>query len=256
MRPDGLGPTVVAAVFGAVIGSFLNVCIHRLPRGESIVHPPSRCPQCGRRLRWYENIPVFSWLALRGRCAGCGTRIPVMYPLVELATAALFMVAWRMVGPSPLLPIRLLFACAMIVLAVTDLRDRLLPNAITYPGIVVGIAASLVFPPGVASALIGAGGGALLLWAVGEGVGRLLGKDALGFGDVKMIAMIGAFLGWQLALVSLFLASVIGSVVGLAVVAVKGRDYLIPLGTFLAVGGLTSAFVGPDVLSWYLGFYR
>jgi leader peptidase (prepilin peptidase)/N-methyltransferase len=245
--------TAVAGLFGAVIGSFLNVCIHRLPRGESIVHPPSRCPACGRRLAWHENVPVASWLALRGRCRGCAAPIPVMYPLVELATATVFAAAWHVFGPTPLLAVRLVFACGLIVLAVTDLRERLLPNAVTYPGIAVGLAASLALPPGLVSALVGAAGFAFVLWAIGEVVGRLMGREALGFGDVKMAAMIGAFLGWPLAVLTFALVGLVGTALAILIVIVaRNRHYEIPLGTMLAAAALVAAFRGAEMIDWYL----
>jgi leader peptidase (prepilin peptidase) / N-methyltransferase len=257
MSGEDLAVVALVAVVGAVVGSFLNVCIHRLPRHESVVFPPSRCPGCARRIRWYENVPVVSWLALRARCAGCGTRIPVMYPLVELATAVAFVAAWLVFGPTPLLVPRLLFASAMIVLAVTDLRDRLLPNAITYPGIVAGLLFSAFLPPGLASALVGAVAGAGVPFLIGEAYYRLRGIEGLGMGDVKMLAMIGAFLGWEMALLTLFAASLLGVAIGVPLTIVKrDRYYLIPLGTFLALGGLASAFVGPQVADWYVGLYR
>lgn len=253
MTGESAVATTLAAVFGAAVGSFLNVCILRLPQHESVVSPPSRCPKCGRGLRWYENIPIVSWLALRAKCAGCGLPISPMYPIVELTTAVLFAAGYQIYGLTPLLGVRLLFVSAMLVLAVTDLRDRLLPNAITYPGIIVGLLCSLVLPPGIVSALIGAAGGAIGLFVLGETMTRLLGKEALGMGDVKMIAMIGAFLGWDLTLLTLVIASFAGSAIGLALVAVtRDRDYQIPLGTFLAMGAMIAAAVGRPLVDWYL----
>lgn len=253
MTAETLVPTIMAAVLGATVGSFLNVCILRLPQHQSIVSPPSRCPRCGRRLRWFENIPVVSWLALRAKCARCGLPISVMYPVVELTTALAFAAGYLIYGPTPLLAVRLLFVSAMIVLAITDLRDRLLPNAITYPGIIVGLLCSLVLPPGFVSALIGALAGGIGLFALGEIMSRLLGKEALGMGDVKMIAMIGAFLGWDLMLLTLVIASFAGSVIGIALVLVtRNRDYQIPLGTFLAIGAVIAASIGRPLVDWYL----
>ncbi|HEY8536055.1 MAG TPA: prepilin peptidase [Vicinamibacterales bacterium] len=244
---------VLAGVFGLAVGSFLNVCIVRLPRHESL-GGRSRCPKCGRTIRAWENVPILSWLALRGRCAGCGEPISVLYPLVEATTALVFAGAAWLYGPSLLLVARLVFASAMIVLFATDLRDRILPNAITLPGIAVGLVFSLFLPPGFISAFIGAIVCSLLLWGMGELVSRALGKEALGFGDVKMIAMMGAFLGWQLTLVALFLASFAGSVIGIGLVALTGnRDYQIPLGSFLAIGGLAAAVAGTPLLDWYVG---
>ena len=183
-----------------------------------------------------------------------GTRIGIQYPIVELVTALVFATAAWLFGPTLLLVSRLLFAAAMIVLFTIDLQHRILPNVITLPGIVVGLAFSVVLPPGIRDALIGAVACSLLLWGMGELVGRVLGKDALGFGDVKMIAMMGAFLGWQLTLVALFMASFAGSVIGIGLVAItRNRDYEIPLGSFLAIGGLLAAAVGDRVLGWYVG---
>jgi leader peptidase (prepilin peptidase)/N-methyltransferase len=197
-----------------------------------------------------------SWLALRARCAGCGERISVMYPLVELATAAVFVAAWQVFGPTPLLAVRLLFACAMIVLAVTDLRERLLPNAITYPGIMVGLVCSLLLPPGLVSALLGAALFSGVLFLVGEAVSWWLGREALGFGDVKMAAMIGAFLGWPLAALTFALVGVVGTAIALVVVLItRDRYYEIPLGTMLAAAAVIAALVGPQFLDWYLYSY-
>jgi leader peptidase (prepilin peptidase)/N-methyltransferase len=249
--------TALFAVLGAAVGSFLNVCIHRLPQHHSIVRPASRCPACGRAIRWFENIPVVSWLALRARCAGCGSRIPVMYPAVELATAAIFAAGYLVFGLTPLLVVRLAFASALVVLAVTDLRERILPNAITYPGIVAGLICSFFLPPGPKDSLLGVLIGAGLPFLVGEAFYRLRGIEGLGMGDVKMLGMIGAFLGWQLALFTLFAASILGVLVGVPMTLIRrDRYYQIPLGTFLALGALVAAFVGDEIVGWYVGFYR
>jgi len=252
----------VIAVFmlamGLAVGSFLNVCIYRLPRQESLMYPASHCPSCGRSLEWFENIPLVSWLVLRGRCRTCRTPIGVQYPLVEAITAAVFVSAYFIYGWTPLLAARLLFACAMIVLFVIDLQHRILPNAITLPGIVIGFILSVFLPPGWLSSLIGliAGGG--VLFAIGEGYYRLRGYEGLGMGDVKMLAMIGAFLGWPLMLVTLVLASFAGSVVGVGLLVSRRGDMkaALPFGTFLAVGALVAAVAGDAFLAWYLTFYQ
>lgn len=245
-------------VMGLIVGSFLNVCIYRLPRRQSITWPGSRCTACARPLSWYENIPVFSWLALRGRCRTCGEPVSVMYPLVEVVTGALFVAGYVIYGGTALLAVRLAFACAMVVLFAIDLRHHILPNVITVPGIVVGFVLSLMLPPGWQSSLIGlvAGGGVLFL--IAEGYYRLRGIEGLGMGDVKMLSMIGAFLGWPLMLVTLVLASFAGSLVGVGMIA-SGRGGMkaaLPFGTFLAVGALTAAVVGDAIIDWYIGFYR
>ena len=249
---------VFLGVFGLIVGSFLNVCIYRLPRRQSVGWPASHCTSCDRALSWYENIPVVSWLVLRGRCRTCGERISAMYPVVEIVTGALFVAGYLIYGWTPLLAARLAFACAMVVLFAIDLRHHLLPNIITLPGIVIGFILSFFLPPGWQASLIGliAGGG--VLFAIAEAYYRLRGIEGLGMGDVKMLAMIGAFLGWKLMLVTLVLASFVGSVIGVGVI-VTGRGGMkaaLPFGTFLAIGALTAAVVGDPLVEWYTGFYR
>jgi leader peptidase (prepilin peptidase)/N-methyltransferase len=249
---------IVLALIGACIGSFLNVCIYRLPRQESLVWPASRCTSCGRPLRWYENVPVLGWLALRGRCRTCGERISPIYPIVELLTALVFVFGYLIYGWTPLLAVRLLFACAMIVLFVIDLQHQILPNVITVPGVIVGFVLSLLMPPGWLSSLIGIAAGAGVLWAIMELYARARGFEGLGMGDVKMLAMIGAFLGWQLMLLTLVLASFSGSLVGIGMIATRrgGMQTALPFGTFLAAGALVAAVAGERLVAWYLGFYE
>lgn len=249
---------VVLGLLGLAVGSFLNVCIYRLPRGESLNVPASHCTACSRPLAWYENIPLVSWLILRGRCRTCREPISAVYPAVEAITAAVFVAGYAIYGLTPLLAVRLLFACAMIVLFAIDFRHYILPNVITLPGIVVGFLLSFVLPPGWAASLIGllAGGGVLL--AIAEAYYRLRGVEGLGMGDVKMLAMIGAFLGWQLMLVTLVLASFAGSLVGVGLMIARrgGAKHALPFGTFLAVGALVAAVAGEQLFDWYLAFYR
>lgn len=245
------------ALLGLVVGSFLNVCIHRLPRRESILWPASRCPACQRPLAWYENVPVVSWLLLRGRCRTCCAPISGTYPLVELTTAAVFAGAVAVYGLTWLLAVRLLFASALVVLFVIDLRHRILPNAITLPGIASGFLAAWFLPPGWLSSLIGAVAGGGILLAIAELYYRVRGQEGLGMGDVKMLAMIGAFLGWPLMVLTLVLASFAGSLVGLTLIA-SGRGSMqaaLPFGTFLALGALVAAIAGEPILAWYLSFY-
>ena len=243
-----------AALFGAIIGSFLNVCIHRLPRDTSIVWPASACPTCGRALSWFENIPIVSYAFLLGRCRTCRAPISMRYPIVEALTAAMFALAWWYYGPGPLLVSRLVFGCALIVLFAIDLEHHLLPNVITLTGIIIGFLLSFTTDqPGWRSSLIGivAGGGVLFL--IAEGYYRVRHEEGLGMGDVKMLAMMGAFLGWPLAILSLMIASVAGTIVGIALI-VTGRGtmkYALPFGTFLAIGAAVSAAAGQAILRWY-----
>ena len=252
------GAAALLFVLGLLVGSFLNVCIYRLPRRESLNWPGSHCTSCDRPLSWYENIPLVSWLVLRGRCRTCHTPISPVYPIIEALTGLVFLTAFELYALTPLLAVRLLFACAMIVLFVIDLQHRILPNVITVPGVVVGFAVSLWLPPGWLSSSLGLllGGGVLFL--IGEVYYRTRGVEGMGMGDVKMLAMIGAFLGWPLMLLTLILATFSGAIVGLAMI-VSGRGgakAALPFGTFLAVGALVSAVVGQPIVDWYLGFYR
>lgn len=250
-------PLVFAALFGLVVGSFLNVCIYRLPLDQSIVWPASRCTTCGRALSWFENVPMVSYLALRGRCRTCGEHISLMYPVVELVTGAMFAVWYWYFGLTPLFAVRLVFGCAMIVLFVIDLQHQILPNEITLPGIVVGLVSSVFLEPGWRDAVIGAATGGGSLWLLAWSYERLRGREGLGFGDVKMLAMIGAFLGWKLMLLTLVFASFTGSAVALALMLAGRADWQskLPLGTFLALGALPVSVVGGEIVRWYLGFY-
>jgi leader peptidase (prepilin peptidase)/N-methyltransferase len=254
-----LDPTHLAllAVVGLAVGSFLNVCIHRLPRGQSLNSPPSRCPHCDYQLRWFDNIPLVSYALLAGRCRKCRTRISIRYPIVELLTMGLFVLHGVVFGWTALLVPRLVFACAMVVLFAIDLEHHLLPNAITLPGVAVGLIASTVLPPGIIDALIGVLIGGGVLWLIGEAYYRYSGHEGMGGGDVKMLAMIGAFLGWKLVLVTLVLSSVVGSVIGLIVIAIRkgGMKYALPYGTFLALGALVASLAGEAIVDWYVGLY-
>jgi leader peptidase (prepilin peptidase)/N-methyltransferase len=248
---------VAAGLFGAIVGSFLNVCIYRLPLGRSVVWPGSACAGCARELSWYENIPVVSYAALGGRCRSCRMAISPRYPIVEALTGAMFAGALWYYGPTALLVSRLLFGCGLIVLFAIDLEHHLLPNVITLPGIVVGFAFSLITEPGWRDSLIGIVVGGGVLWAIAEGYYRIRHEEGLGMGDVKMLAMVGAFIGWQLTLVTLMMASFAGSIVGLLLIASRrgSMKYALPFGTFLAMGAVLAATIGPAVVNWYIGFW-
>ena len=247
----------LAGLLGLAAGSFLNVCIYRLPRHQSIAYPPSRCPRCGRSLSWFDNIPVVSWLALAGRCRQCGGRIAVQYPLVEVATGALFVAIVVLTPAGPLVASRLLLGCALIVLFMIDLEHQILPNVITLPGLVVGLLLSLVAPPGLVDALIGAVLGAGVLYAIAAGYYMVRKEEGMGMGDVKMLAMIGAFLGWQAVLLTLILSSFSGAVIGVGLLALSGRGmrHALPFGTFLAIGALVAMLSGDAIFAWYLSLF-
>jgi leader peptidase (prepilin peptidase)/N-methyltransferase len=247
----------LAAVLGACVGSFLNVCIYRLPRGQSLATPPSRCPRCQRPLRWYHNLPILSWSALRGRCAYCRAPISIQYPVIELATALLWVLIVWMTPVGWLLASRLVLATALIVLFMIDLEHQLLPNAITLPGILVGLAFSFVAPPGPVDSLLGIILGGGVLYGIAAAYYLLRKEEGMGMGDVKMLAMVGAFLGWQAVLLTLVLSSFAGAVMGMAMMALQKGNlrYALPFGTFLAVGALIAMLFGERLLAWYLGMY-
>lgn len=241
----------VAALFGLTVGSFMNVVICRLPEGLSVVHPPSRCPKCEHRIRWYENIPILSWLALRGKCGGCKAPISVEYPIVEAANGLLWAaIAWRF-GMSPELPVYLLLASSLLTMSVIDLHHQILPDRITLPGIVVGLVASAtLLPSGFLPSLVGVLVGGGLFFAI-----AVLSKGGMGGGDIKLIAMIGAFLGWQAVLLTTFLAAVVGGLVGAAMLAFfdKDRKHAVPFGPFLSMAAVVCMFWGSHIIDWYLG---
>jgi leader peptidase (prepilin peptidase)/N-methyltransferase len=249
---------LLAGVVGLSIGSFLNVCIYRLPRGQSLIRPASRCPSCGRPLRWFDNVPVVSWIALGGRCGQCHARIPVQYPIVELVTAALFVLVVWLTPPGPLLASRLVLTTALVVLFAIDLEHHILPNVITLPGIVVGFLFSLIAPPGWSSSLIGIVVGAGVLYWIATLYYMVRREEGLGMGDVKMLGMIGAFLGWRAVLLTLVLSSFAGALIGMGLM-VTGRGtmkYALPFGTFLALGALVSMLAGDTIIGWYLGQFE
>ena len=308
---------MAAFALGLVLGSFANVCVHRLPRGQSVVSPPSRCPSCASLIAPYDNVPVLGWLLLRGRCRSCRSPISVRYPAVELLNGLLYLGVALLYGPSTRALLLMLVGTGLVVLALIDFDHQLLPDAITLPGLLLGLLAGvaqtgpraperwLAGLGGLAAmALVGmltgfdrrrpdAGQGpgpdgrllamllAFFVWqlvvtgasseaAVASALGYLLmatlafvaaryyGHEALGEGDWKMVAMLGALFGWRGMLLSVFLGALVGALVGLLLVALGrgSRRMKIPLGTFLALGGLVVMFAGDPILTWYKGFYR
>jgi len=249
---------LAVTLVGLSIGSFLNVCAYRIPLGQSIVYPGSRCTTCGRMLSWYDNVPVLSWVALRGRCRTCKAPVSWMYPSVEIITSLVFILTYLTYGITLLGFVRVVFACALIVLFITDLQHKILPNVITLPGIVLGVVCSFFLPPGWLNSLIGVLVGGGVLWGIGEAYYRLRGEEGLGMGDVKLLAMIGAFLGWKLVLLTLVFASLTGSLAGGLLIASGkgGMKYALPFGTFLAVGALVAATWGEPITDWYFAFYQ
>ncbi len=254
--------SIFVALAGLALGSFLNVCIHRLPRGESIVHPRSRCPACQAPIAWYHNLPLISWVVLRGKCASCSAPISWRYPLVELLTGSVVLALWLYYGVSAAFAIASYFALSMIVLFFTDLDLQLLPDAVTLSGLAAGLALAWINPfltgEGWERVWLSCGGAALgsgLLWGFGALYSKLRGVEAMGLGDVKMMAMVGAFTGPFGVLLTIFAASLVGAVVGLSLIPLRGRSLqdTLPFGCFLAPAALVALLLGRQVASAYLG---
>jgi leader peptidase (prepilin peptidase) / N-methyltransferase len=290
-------------LFGMVVGSFLNVCITRIPEDVSIVSPGSRCPRCGTPIKPYDNVPVFAWLWLRGKCRSCGLPISPMYPLVELATGLLFVAAFLEFGITQATVKWLFFTCLIVILTVTDLRVRLLPDVVNWPGFAAGLMFSAFVPPdhgfagtltarllqvrlpgfaaGILDGILGAAFGSFLLWGLAAGYKLVRGHEGMGMGDVKMMAMIGAFLGLRGTFLTLLVGSLLGSVIGIVLIVALylggwrsglakrasrrglgteqqlrwaiARQYQLPLGTFLGIGALAIVYGGPVIADYWPG---
>ena len=276
---------IVAGFLGAIIGSFLNVVVHRVPIEESIVFPNSRCPSCGASIAFYDNIPILSYIVLGAKCRHCKAHISIRYPAIELLTAALFVVvAWHD-GLSAALPFDLIFASALLALVFIDAEHMILPNVITYPGIVFALVARVIIPylgatphfddlPSISqgalagmpiwvTSLVGALIGALLgggsLWLMGWTWEKLRGIEAMGLGDVKMMFMVGAYLGWRLTILTIFVGVLTGSIIGIALMLrqrERNMQMLLPFGVFLGLGAIAALLFGAPIVEWYAGQFR
>lgn len=259
MSPEWLIGVWLVAV-GLILGSYLNVVIHRMPRGQDTVLAPSACPACGARIRWYDNVPVLGWLLLRGRCRSCGAAISPRYVVVEILGASAVLAAWRFFGSTPRAAVAAVFLLTLIALAGIDREHFILPDRITYPLLILGLALAVLRPGwGFVASWRDAAGGALVgaaipltmigLWLV------LRGEEGMGLGDVKMLAGVGAVLGIERVLVTVFFASLVGSVVGIVGMALgrlHGKSHL-PFGVFLAAGAAAALLIGRPLVEWYTG---
>ena len=270
--------------FGTAIGSFLNVVIHRVPNEESIIFPNSACPNCKNLIKPYDNIPILSWLILRGRCRNCRNPISPRYPAVELLTALLFALVFWQIGLNVFLPVALIFVTTVIALIFIDAENMILPNVITYPLLIFALLVRLIFPLfldasyfsdlrvfplnemtgypmwliSVVGAILGATVGGGSLWLVGEIWKRLRGVDAMGLGDVKMMFAVGALLGWRLTLLTIFLGALTGAIVGIFMISrQKEKDFQaqIPFGIFLGTGAIVALLFGEQMIKWYLNTF-
>lgn len=277
-------PAFVGYIFffalGSIIGSFLNVVIHRIPHEESIIFPNSACPKCSKNINFYDNIPILSWLLLGGKCRNCKNPISPRYPAVELMTGLFFLLVFWQIGFNPFLPVALVLVSAIIALIFIDAEHMILPNVITYPLLVFAILVRLIFPIFIGAqyftdiksfpltyfhesplwlvSLVGAVLGALVgggsLWLVGEIWKRLRGVEAMGLGDVKMMFAVGALLGWKLAFLSIFMGAFSGAVIGIILISRqkdKTLQTLIPFGIFLGIGSIIALLFGDSIINWY-----
>ncbi|HYT70251.1 MAG TPA: prepilin peptidase [Gemmatimonadales bacterium] len=244
-----------AAVLGLCVGSFLNVCIVRLPNDMSLLRPPSTCPRCKYPIAWYDNIPVVSWLLLKGRCRHCGEPISVQYPIIEAAVGVIWVAALLFYGVTVHALAAALFATLLLGIAVTDGRHYLIPDEYTWGGLVLGLGLSLVGGVnGFLHAVLGAGVGFVLLFAVARAGQWAFKEEAMGGGDIKMMAMVGSFLGWKGVLLTVFLGALLGSLIFVPLSLRKKR--LVPFGVFLALGAGVTFVFGDAIIVWYLHFLR
>jgi leader peptidase (prepilin peptidase)/N-methyltransferase len=239
-----------AAVVGSAVGSFLNVCIYRLPRGESLIRPPSSCPACGRRIAWHDNVPILGWLLLAGRCRRCGAPISPQYPLIEALVAALWGLAVWHYGPTWHALTGAVFGTILLGIAITDARHYIIPDEFTWGGLALGLLLSLSERwGGLGRAALGAAVGFVLLYGVAWAGEKAFRKEAMGGGDIKMMAMVGAFVGWKGVLLTVFGGALFGTVVFVPI-SLRTKK-LVPFGVFLAAGAALTFVAGDAILAWY-----
>jgi len=248
---------ILIFVLGLIVGSFSNVCIYRIPRNESVIYPASHCPKCRTKIKPVDNIPLLSYILLKGRCRNCGSKISIQYPVVEFLTGLIYLIIYLIYGLSIQSLVYIILSSALIIIAFIDLQEQMIPDIISLPGIVVGLILSFIVPYiSLINSALGAlvGGGIILIIAwVGSIVFK---KEAMGGGDVKLAAMIGAFLGWRYIVISLFLGFFLGALAGIVLIMtkIKKREDAIPFGPFIALGSIITLLCGEKILSWYLGF--
>jgi leader peptidase (prepilin peptidase)/N-methyltransferase len=246
---------ILIFVLGLIIGSFSNVCIYRIPKNESVIYPASHCPKCRSKIKPIDNIPLLSYLLLKGRCRNCGSKISIQYPVVEFLTGLIYLIIYLIYGLSIQSLVYIILSSALIIIAFIDLQEQIIPDVISLPGIVVGLILSFIVPyisfiNSVLGALVGGGIILIIAW-VGS---KIFKKEAMGGGDVKLTAMIGAFLGWRYTLISLFWGFFLGALIGIILIMtkIKKREDAIPFGPFIALGSIITLLWGEKILLWYL----
>jgi len=248
---------ILIFILGLIIGSFSNVCIYRIPRNESIIYPASHCPKCRSNILPQDNIPLLSYILLKGRCRHCKSKISIQYPIVELVTGVIYLIIYLIYGLSIQTLIYIMLSPALVIIAFIDLNEQIVPDVISLPGIVIGFILSFFvsYISLINSALgILVGGGIILI--IGWGGSIIFKKEAMGGGDVKLAAMIGAFLGWRAIIISLFLGFFLGALAGIFLIMtkIKKREEAIPFGPFIVLGSFITLLWGEQIISWYMGF--
>ena len=247
---------VLIFILGLIVGSFSNVCIYRIPRNESIIYPASHCPKCHSNISPKDNIPLLSYILLKGRCRNCKSKISIQYPIVELLTGLIYSIIYLTYGLSIQSLIYIILSSALIIIAFIDLNEQIIPDVISLPGIVIGFILSFFVPyiSFINSALgVVVGGGIILIIGLAGSV--IFKKEAMGGGDVKLAAMIGAFLGWRYIVISLFLGFFLGALAGIILIMskIKSREDTVPFGPFIVLGSLITLLWGDKIISWYIG---
>ena len=248
---------VLIFILGLIVGSFSNVCIYRIPRNESIIYPASHCPKCCSKIKPVDNIPLLSFILLKGRCRNCKTKISVQYPIVEFLTGLIYLIIYLIYGLSIQTLIYIILSSALIIIAFIDLNEQIVPDAISLPGIVIGFILSFfVYYISFVDSVLGifVGGGIILIIGLTGLV--IFKKEAMGGGDVKLAAMIGAFLGWRYIVISLFLGFFLGALTGICLIIakIKSREDVVPFGPFIVLGSFITLLWGEKIISWYIGF--
>ena len=248
---------ILIFILGLIVGSFSNVCIYRIPRNESIIYPASHCPKCRSNISPKDNIPLLSFILLKGRCRNCKSKISIQYPIVELLTGLIYLIIYLIYGLSIQSLIYIILSSALIIIAFIDLNEQIVPDVISLPGIAIGFIISFFVPYilFINSALgVFVGGGIILI--IGLAGSAIFKKEAMGGGDVKLAAMIGAFLGWRYIIISLFLGFFLGALAGIILILskIKSREDIVPFGPFIVLGSFITLLWGEKIISWYIGF--
>ena len=248
---------ILIFILGLIVGSFCNVCIYRIPRNESIIYPTSHCPKCHSAIKPIDNIPLLSYILLKGRCHNCGSRISIQYPIVELLSGVIYLIIYLIYGLSIQSLIYIILSSALLIIAFIDLNEQVIPEVISLPGMVIGLILSFFVPyiSFINSALgIVIGGGIILVIRLAGSL--IFKKESMGIGDIELAAMIGAFLGWRYIIISLFLGFFLGALAGIILILskIKSREDVVPFGPFIVLGSLITLLWGDSIITWYLGF--